>query len=50
MSDVLSSSAQDTLVVTANGIQKLIPFVDEIVPDVDISNRKIVITPPEGLL
>lgn len=50
VSDVLSSAAQDTLVVTANGIQKLIPFVDEIVPDVDITNRRIVITPPEGLL
>jgi len=50
VSDVLSSAAQDTLVVDANGDDKLIPFVAEIVPDVDVANKRIVITPPEGLL
>lgn len=50
VTDVLSSSAQDTLVVIVNGTDKLIPFVDEIVPEVDIANKRIVITPPEGLL
>ena len=48
--DVLSSVGQDTLVILADGVEKLIPFVDAIVPEVDIENKRIVVTPPEGLL
>jgi 16S rRNA processing protein RimM len=32
------------------GKQVLIPFVKAIVPTVDIAARKVVITPPEGLI
>lgn len=42
--------AQDLLVVeTEDGKEILIPFVDEIVPEVNIEAGYILITPPEGL-
>jgi 16S rRNA processing protein RimM len=49
--DVLHSG-QDVLVVrpSAGSVQILIPFVKEIVPEVDVSSGVIVITPPPGLL
>jgi 16S rRNA processing protein RimM len=50
VSDVLELPAQDTLVIETSGGEKLVPFVNEIVPLIDIKNRKIVIAPPEGLL
>jgi len=50
VTDVLELPAQDTLVIeTANG-EKLVPFVTEMVPLIDIKNKKIIIAPPEGLL
>ncbi|GAA2732838.1 ribosome maturation factor RimM [Pedococcus aerophilus] len=43
--------AQDLLVVTlTSGRQALVPFVDEIVPEVDVEARRVVIDPPPGLL
>lgn len=50
VSDVLELPAQDTLVIETSGGEKLVPFVNEIVPLIDIKNKKIVIAPPEGLL
>ncbi|WP_432836119.1 ribosome maturation factor RimM [Dactylosporangium sp. CA-092794] len=42
--------AHDLLVVRlADGRTGLVPFVREIVPQVDVPGRRIVITPPEGL-
>ncbi|WP_433066350.1 ribosome maturation factor RimM [Dactylosporangium sp. CS-033363] len=42
--------AHDLLVVRlADGRTGLVPFVREIVPEVDVPGRRIVITPPEGL-
>ena len=42
---------QDLLVVAGNGgYDVLVPFVEEIVPEVDEEARRIVITPPPGLL
>jgi 16S rRNA processing protein RimM len=40
------------VLVSVNGAKKraLIPFVREIVPEVDIERGRILITPPEGLL
>ncbi|NDF10548.1 MAG: ribosome maturation factor RimM [Actinobacteria bacterium] len=50
VTDVLELPAQDTLVIeTANG-ERLVPFVTEMVPLIDIKNKKIIIAPPEGLL
>jgi 16S rRNA processing protein RimM len=51
VTDVLHLPSQDLLTVTnVFGEDILIPFVEEIVPIVDVANKKIVITPPEGLI
>ena len=43
--------AQDLWVVRdAGGAERLIPAVPEIVTDVDLTGRRVVIRPPEGLL
>src|SRR5256886_15651512 len=44
------SSAQDLWVVTDEARQHLIPAVPEIVSEVDLAARRVVIRPPEGLL
>jgi len=42
---------QDLLVVvTPDEREVLIPFVSAFVPEIDVSTKRIVITPPEGLL
>ncbi|MFB9407954.1 ribosome maturation factor RimM [Dactylosporangium matsuzakiense] len=42
--------AHDLLVVKlTDGRTGLVPFVREIVPEVDVPGRRIVVTPPEGL-
>ena len=48
--DVLTTKGQNLLSYMPGGKQVLIPFVKAIVPTVDIAGRKVVITPPEGLL
>ena len=49
--DVVHLPAQDLLdVETVSGRRALIPFVAEIVPTVDIAERRIVVDPPPGLL
>ena len=47
--DVVHIPGQDLLVIDHNGREVLIPFVSEIVPDIDIENRKITISEKEGL-
>ncbi|MHA6763103.1 ribosome maturation factor RimM [Streptacidiphilus sp. PAMC 29251] len=43
--------AQDLLTVTRpDGSEVLVPFVTEIVPEVDLKQRRAVLTPPPGLL
>ena len=42
--------AQDLWVVEKDGREHLIPAVPEIVIDVDLAARRVVIRPPEGLL
>ena len=37
-------------VITATGREVLIPFVSQIVPTVDMDNRRILIDPPIGLI
>ena len=48
--DVLTTKGQNLLSFMRGGKQVLIPFVKAIVPTVDITSRKVVITPPEGLI
>ena len=48
---VLHLPAQDLLSVKRpDGTEALIPFVREIVPEIDLDRRRIVLTPPPGLL
>ena len=41
--------AQDLLVVEYNGSEVMVPFVKQIVPEVDVAAGKVIITPPLGL-
>ncbi|MFM9135667.1 MAG: ribosome maturation factor RimM [bacterium] len=51
VTEVLHLPAQDVLAVaTAEGGEVLIPFVSEIVPDVDLDAGRVVVRPPDGLL
>ena len=47
---IASGGAQDLWVVADAGRERLIPAVAEIVVEVNVSERRIVIDPPEGLL
>lgn len=49
--DLITGEAQDLLELRLlDGREVLIPFVEEIVPEIDEVQRAIVITPPPGLL
>ncbi|WP_084076827.1 ribosome maturation factor RimM [Demequina sp. NBRC 110057] len=49
--DLLSMPAQDILVVKQpGGHRAMIPFVEDFVPEVDMDARRVVVTPPYGLL
>lgn len=51
VTDVIVGAAQDRLAVTtADGALGEIPFVDQLVPVVDIAARRIVVDLPEGLV
>lgn len=49
--EVAHLPAQDMLVVrTPDDREILVPFIEEFVPTIDVANKRIVITPPDGLL
>ena len=49
--EVAHLPAQDVLIVrTVDDREVLVPFIEEFVPTVDLANKRITITPPEGLL
>jgi 16S rRNA processing protein RimM len=48
--EVVHGSAQDLLVITAAGPDVLVPFVSELVPEVDIAGGQIVVEDLPGLL
>ena len=51
VAEVVHLPAQDLLAVRREGRSEvLVPFVEQIVPDVDLEARRIVIDPPGGLL
>ena len=52
MTEVLHLPGQDVLAVRAapDAPEILVPFVSEIVPEVDLDAARVVIRPPEGLL
>ena len=41
--------SQDLLIVRHNGEEVMVPFVSEIVPEVDLAGGRVVVTPPAGL-
>jgi 16S rRNA processing protein RimM len=50
VADVISGSAQDRLAVrTPDGAMGEVPFVDALVPHVDVVTRRIVVDVPDGL-
>lgn len=51
VSDVIDGPAQDLLQITEpSGAESLVPFVEEIVPEVDLEEGYLLLTPPNGLL
>lgn len=49
VSALLSSPAHDLLVVRSGGQDVLVPFVEEIVPEVLVDEGKVIVDPPGGL-
>ncbi len=41
--------AQDLLIVRAGSVEVMVPFVEALVPSVDLAARRVVVTPPPGL-
>lgn len=51
VSELITGSAQDLLVIARpDGSEALVPFVEQIVPVVDLEAGRIELTPPPGLL
>ena len=50
VTDVLHLPEQDVLVIARHGTEVLVPFVAQIVPEVDLPSGRVVIDPPRGLL
>lgn len=50
ITDVINLPGQDLLAVKSPNGEVLIPFVHEIVPEIELENKRITITPPPGLL
>lgn len=51
ITEVAHPPGQDLLIVaTPGGGETLIPFVAEFVPEVDLDQQRVVVTPPPGLL
>ncbi|QGH34514.1 ribosome maturation factor RimM [Gracilibacillus salitolerans] len=48
--EILSPGANDVWVVKQKGKEYLIPYIEDVVKEVDIENQKIKIEPMEGLL
>lgn len=50
VTDVIVRPAQDLLEIATPAGPRLVPFVDDIVVEVDRTSKRIVLDPPEGLL
>jgi 16S rRNA processing protein RimM len=48
--EIVKLPGQDLLSVSKAGAQVLIPMVKQIIIEIDVSAKKIVVNPPEGLL
>lgn len=47
VTDVINLPGQDLLAIATKDGEKLIPFVRQLVPTVDIANKKVVVIPPD---
>ena len=47
--EVVFGAAQDRLVILTDSERVEVPFVDAIVPEIDLVGRTIIVTPPDGL-
>lgn len=50
ITDVIVRPAQDLLEIATPAGSRLVPFVDEIVIEVDRASKRVVLDPPDGLL
>ena len=50
VTDVIHLPAQDLLAFLYQGREVLVPFIRQFVPEVDIKGKRIVISPPPGLI
>jgi 16S rRNA processing protein RimM len=50
VSGIQQGPAQDLWIISDGSVERLIPAVPEIVSEVDLAGRRVVIRPPEGLL
>jgi len=50
VTSILKNSAHDILVIENNGIKNMIPFVEEFILNIDLTNKKIDIKVIEGLI
>jgi 16S rRNA processing protein RimM len=48
--EVLPGAAQDLLVIETSAGRRLVPLVKDIVVQVNVSKRRVVLDPPEGLM
>lgn len=49
--EVIHLPAQDLLAIKrTDGTEVLVPFVSQFVPDIDLANNRLLLTPPVGLL
>jgi 16S rRNA processing protein RimM len=47
----MRTGGTDVLVLeTEEGLERMVPFADEICTDVDVGAKRIIVDPPEGLL
>lgn len=49
VADVLDIAGADYLVLNVDGVERLVPFVAAVVPDVDLAGGTVTVDPPDGL-
>ena len=50
LTNIINNGAHEILVIDKNGVNNLVPFVDEFINKIDINNKKIYINEIEGLI
>ena len=50
ITNIIDNGAHEILVIDKNGVNNLVPYVDEFINKIDINNRKIYINEIEGLI